>query len=450
MRVLFVVPYAPSPVRVRPYNLIRSLVSMGHQVHVLTVAAGKEDRQSVEKLRSQGAEVSAMSLPRGLSLLNCVAALPTRMPMQAVFSWSPSVARRSAELAFENGHSRFDVVHVEHLRGSRYGLYLKSQAERRGLDLPIVWDSVDCISLLFRQASTESRQWAKRLLCRFELKRTEEYESYLLRRFRQVLITSAVDRQALLACPQPGNEQTGFVSVLPNGVDLLHFRPNPELPREPSTLIVTGKMSYHANVAMVLRLFEQIMPRIWKLRPDVKVVVAGQDPPLPILALARNPRIRVTGRVDDLRPYLLSATVAVAPVLYGVGIQNKLLEAMACGTPVVTTPNATRALQAVPGRHLLVSEKPEGFVESVLGLLDNTAWRTALGEAGREYVEEHHDWQKIAGRLTDLYGLTISQTRGQRHALLAGWRSVSPVKRSAAQRYPHSVSGKSQADGTGY
>jgi glycosyltransferase involved in cell wall biosynthesis len=131
--------------------------------------------------------------------------------------------------------------------------------------------------------------------------------------------------------------------------------------------------------------------------------VVGKDPGREILALANHPNIIVTGTVKDLPPYLQQATVAVAPIAYGVGIQNKVLEAMACATPVVTTPQAVSALEVCSGEDVLVAEEPGEFADAVLSLLDDQQARQRLGEAGRLYVEEHHKWDSIAGQLVGIY-----------------------------------------------
>ena len=218
-------------------------------------------------------------------------------------------------------------------------------------------------------------------------------------------MTSRIDRQALLALAKDQNAAPGKpdLRVIPNGVDLAYFGLETGEPREPATLVLSGKMSYHANVTMVTHFVREILPRVRARRPEVKLWVVGKEPTPEIQALAADPAIIVTGTVADMRPYLQRATLAVAPVAYGVGIQNKVLEAMACGTPVVSTPQSVSALDLQPGRDVMVADQPEAFADTVTRLLDNPDWRGAIGRAGRRYVETHHDWDHIAGRLEDTY-----------------------------------------------
>lgn len=403
MRILFVVPYMPNLIRVRPYNLIRALSARGHELTVLTTTTGPSEEAEGEALEQYCDEVISRPLPRWRSWWNSLAALPSTAPLQSAYCWQPALAEKLPTLLDEEV---FDVVHVEHLRGARYGIYL-TQMQRAGLP-PIVWDSVDCISTLFRQAAEQSESFFGRWITRLELGRTERYERWLIQQFNRVLVTSPADREALLSL-LPDGQHAAPINVLANGVDLEYFQPAPEIEREPATLVLSGKMSYHANVTMALHLAREIMPTVWDRRPDATLTIVGKDPPREILALAQNPAITVTGTVADVRPYLQRATIAVAPITYGAGIQNKVLEAMACGAPVLTTPRATTALNAVAGRDLHIAEGAGAFAEAVLHLLEDTEERARVAGAGRTYVQTQHDWGAIAARLEDFHLQAIEE-----------------------------------------
>ena len=408
--ILFVVPYTPNLIRVRPYNLIKALSANGHRVHVLTLWSDAAERTDVEGLRSIADKVTAFSLPRWRSLLNCVQALPGREPLQAAYCWHPQAAAELAELARAGGLPAYDVVHIEHLRGVRYGLSLQDVHGGRSPNgtPPIVWDSVDSISHLFRQAAQKSKSRISRWVTRLELARTEPHEEKLARQFDRVLVTSANDRDAFLGLPNVDVKAIGErVSVLANGVDLEYFRPDQGTVRRDNVLIVSGKMSYHANVSMVLHLVEQVMPLIWEKKADAELWVVGKDPAREIRALEGHPGIRITGTVPDLRPFLRQAAVSLAPLTYGAGIQNKVLEAMASGTPVITYPAVISALKVRPGEDLMVANSPEEMAACAVKLLGEAALRQRLSAAGRRYVEENHNWGKIAERLEVIYAEVI-------------------------------------------
>lgn len=433
MNILFAIPYAPTLIRVRPYNLIRQLTARGHQVTVMTVWTNQQEREALEELHASCSQVASVQLPGWRSLWNCVWALPSGKPLQTVYSWEKNLAQASFERLVQPGSAgKIDVVHVEHLRGARYGLYLKSRMKAEGIDIPIVWDSVDSISHLFRQAMRRSKSAINRGITRFELKRTEPYEAWLATQFDRTLVTSRLDREAMLSLvSQYGNavntgdgsqaaggavdehsENAGFgnaandsdrITVLRNGVDLEYFQPGDPEKREPATVLASGKMSYHANVTMVVRLVESIMPAVWARDPGVKVVIVGKDPPKRIRDLQQDARVAVTGTLADIRPHLQTATIAAAPIDYGAGIQNKVLEAMACATPVIATPQAVSAIDLEPGVDALVAEDDQSFAEAILALIGDRERQIILGGNGRRYVERNHRWSAIAEQLEAIY-----------------------------------------------
>ena len=413
MRILFIVPYTPNLIRVRPYNLIQQLAARGHEVTVLTLFANESERADVESLRAYCHQVIALPMPRWRSLWNCLLALPTGAPLQSVYCWQPALIKQLDQLVnIKSGQQPFDVIHVEHIRGAKYGLYLQQQAKAFNNHIPIVWDSVDCISLLFKRAAKDSKNGFGRWASRFDLRRTERYEGWLAQQFDHTLFTSPVDKNALEELI-PSRPKPKTLSVLGQGVDLDYFKPDESLKREPSTLVVSGKMSYHANIAMVLFLVEKIMPHVWESKPDTKVTIVGKDPAREILALAQNSAVTVTGTVADVRPYLQQATIAAAPITYGAGVQNKILEAMACAAPVVATPQATAALTAKAGRELLIAREPTALADMILTLLQDASRREAIGRAGRTFVETQHDWAAVTARLEKIYTEVIKQKQSR-------------------------------------
>jgi glycosyltransferase involved in cell wall biosynthesis len=267
-----------------------------------------------------------------------------------------------------------------------------------------------------------------------------------------VVITSQRDKDALEALARrylPDDATPAPITVVTNGVDLAYFHPpqtrnpkpqtpnpklptrnpklptcnpklptrnpkpatqnpkpqtrNPKLATQTPTIVFTGKMSYHANIAAVRYFAEDVLPHIWAEKPEARFQIVGKEPPEAVRQLAADERIEVTGYVDDLRPYLAQATVAVCPALYAVGIQNKVLEAMAMGAPVVSTPAGCAALATEEGKEILTAEQEEDMASAVLRVLSEPGLARQLSEAGREYVETHHSWAGRAKRLVEIY-----------------------------------------------
>lgn len=411
MKILFIVPNPPSLVRVRPYNLIRSLAARGHEITVATLWSSAEEQQDIEHLQSLGFRVLAAPLARKQILWNLLDAAMTGKPLQANYCASDELRHLLGQTlnGSQVSHDKpFDVIHVEHLRGAQYGIFVQALAARYAI--PVVWDSVDCISHLFEQTATRSRSRWGRIMARLELGRTRRYEGWLTHRFDHVLVTSAVDKRALDTLSNGnGNGATPPVTVLPNGVDLNYFTPKIN-GREPGTILLSGKMSYHANLTAAFYLIEEIMPAIWQRFPKAQAVIAGKDPPAALQkAAATTPNVQVTGTVPDLRPYLQGATVAVSPILYGAGIQNKVLEAMACGAPAVASAQAASALRAEDGKHLLLARNTEDFTRHLLHLLADRVRQQCLSVGGRAYVEEFHSWDHITSLLEEIYTEVIER-----------------------------------------
>ncbi len=404
MNLLFLIPYTPTLIRTRPYNLLRGLARRGHHITLATLWENAAEQQALDEFRQQDMKVIAFPLPRERVALNLAQALPSRQPLQARYCWQPALARAVDEFVRSQP---VDVVHVEHLRGSAYGLHLRDALKQRGAAIPIVWDSVDCISLLFEQAVQTSRSGFGRWATRFDLPRTRRYEAHLLHAFERVLVTSVRDREALLGLAASQNGRVApppeRVQVLPNGVDLEYFTAQ-EDSRQQTQIVFSGKLSYHANVTAALHLAREIMPLVWRVHPQTRLVLAGKDPAPALLELAQaEPRIVVTGTVADLRPYLQQAALAVAPLTYGAGIQNKVLEAMACGTAVAASELAVAALQARPGQDLLVGKNDAALADGIIKLLSDEAQRRRIGKRGRAYVQSWHDWERIVSQLEGIY-----------------------------------------------
>lgn len=395
MKIAYIVPYVPNLIRTRPYNLITQLAALGHEVEVFTLGSNRQDLADAQMLKAKCNAVHYHVQPVWRSFLNSAFAVFSTQPLQSVYSWQGSMAQQLAERVSQN---EFNVVHVEHLRGSRYGTFLKSRFSA----MPVVWDSVDSISHLFQQAASQSRSFFGKFMTRFELPRTQKAEGNLICSFDQVLVTSTTDKNALLELT-PKGKRSSPISVLPNGVDLDYFRPNPNILREGETIVFSGKMSYHANISMVKYLVAEVMPRIWKVRPAARLIIVGKDPASDIKELEKDPRITVTGTVDDIRPFLWRATVSAVPLLYGAGIQNKILEAMATGTPVVTTSRTLSALGTQSGSEILVADTAEAFSAEVLRLMENRSLVNEVGNAALMYVQKNHSWKNIASRLVDIY-----------------------------------------------
>lgn len=389
MRILYVTPYVPSRIRVRPFHLIQELCR-AHEVTSLTVST-PADSDDLERLAGWCEEVVPVPLRPSQIARSCAGAVLQGMPLQAAYCRSAELSHQFHALLDQRP---FDVVHIEHLRAGYLGLDQPAPA-------PLVYDAVDSISLLLRRTLRASHSVKQRLIAAIELHRTETFEARLLERFHNTVVTSAEDRDALLRL-----KVGAPISIVSNGVDTDYFQPVSGQ-TDPSTIVLSGKMSYHANVSAAMHLMRDIMPIVRALRCDVRVRIAGSDPSPDVRRLAEDPSVTVTGHVEHLTEAIGTATVAVCPVTIKVGIQNKILEAMALGVPVVSSRVGAAGLGALPGRDILVADNDHQFAEHVCRLLDDVDLRHRIGTAGRRYVEQHHAWAAAARDLVGVYRRTI-------------------------------------------
>lgn len=398
MRILFVTPYIPSRVRVRPYALIRELAELGHQVHLVCLVQPPWEAPYLEQVRPYCHSAHPIMINRAESYLNLLRSLPNEMPLSVAYCRSSEFKSQVHQLAQSRS---FDLLHTEFIRA------VPATAEVKGL--PKVVDLVDSLGLAYQRSLNAAYvSQLQRLLSRIEFPKIAKFEAQALSCYDRWLISSPVD-QAYLVQRNGGHA----VEVLPNGVDLDYFAFS-DAERRPERLIFLGKMSYYVNVASALWFYHQVLPLVHKERPGVILEIVGRNPSPQIKALSCDPRVEVTGTVADVRPHLYRAGVTVCPMVGGSGIQNKVLEAMACGTPVVATPMAIQALQVKSGVHLLIGESAQQFAGHVLELTRNDRLRRELSHNARQYIEQHHDWGRITQQLERTY-IDLLKDKGRQH-----------------------------------
>jgi sugar transferase (PEP-CTERM/EpsH1 system associated) len=389
MRILFVIPHLPSSVRPRSFNLIK-LLSAEHDFSLVAQLVDDYEREMIKYIQPYCASIDLVPLPRSQAYANCLRALPARTPLRVAYYRSPAFVQRIKEVIHRQ---KIDLVHGELIK-----VVPALKAARESKNIPIVYDSVDCNSWFLQQQFETTRNPLKKAFTYSELLKVCHYERRELTDFDQVIITGIIDRDRLermIDFPHP-------VQVVGNGVDTGYFTPLSD-PRTPNSLVFCAKLDYSPNAQAILYFCKKILPLVWKQRPDVRLTIVGNNPPPPVRALGSDERITVTGYVPDTRPYIGTAFVALAPLLVAAGTQNKILEALAMGTPVVTFPDCCRALGAEDGIHLLTANEPQAFADAILNLLADPELGQRLGRAGRLFVTEHYTWAAAAQTLNRLY-----------------------------------------------
>lgn len=256
-------------------------------------------------------------------------------------------------------------------------------------------------------ADLAEREWAAAdgRMARYFKKQTAEkmrrYEGLAVKSSTRCVVVSHEDKTLI---QQMAPETT--ISVIPNGVDTTYFRPSQKTAEAPH-LVFTGTMSWLPNADAMIFFCNTILPLVRGLFPEVLVTIVGLHPPKEVRALAKDPYIRVTGFVEDVRPYIDEAAVYIVPLRSGSGTRLKILEALAMGKAVVSTRIGAAGLAVTDGRHILLADEPESFAEKICRLLKDPERRRALGRAGRTLVESVYDWKAVAAELDQVYHETV-------------------------------------------
>lgn len=240
-----------------------------------------------------------------------------------------------------------------------------------------------------RMRQVDPRPWRRPLLD-LEWRKMKRYETEICARAALTIAVSEVDR-GILAAQAPGAR----VCAVPTGVDTAYFTPNGVAER-PAALVFTGSMDWYPNEDAMLYFMDAILPSIRREMPTVSFTVVGRNPTPRLRTAAAAVGVRVTGTVNDVRPYMAEGAVYVVPLRVGGGTRLKMFEALAMGKAVVSTTVGAEGLPLVPGQHFLQADEPADFARATVALLRDPARRKALGTAGQRLVEERYSWRQVA------------------------------------------------------
>jgi sugar transferase (PEP-CTERM/EpsH1 system associated) len=362
------------------FNLAKRLKGK-HELHLLTFAQHKDEFAYKAELEKIFTEVTLVYLPKWKSALNCLNAAWDDKPLQVLYFQSGEMKNKLDEVLSRH---TFDAIHVQHLRMSPY---LKDRK-----DLPRILDLPDAFSLYWERRKKIQRNLPRRIFENIEQQRVLKYEQ-VTKQYDLSLVCSAEDLDYLQQVHHLDN-----IKLLPNGVDLDAFAAGGHDYGHNHTLLFTGNMDYAPNVDAVVYFSEEILPLIHVRFPGTKFIIAGQRPVPKVQALA-NEHTSVTGFIKDLAKVYNDASVVVAPLRFGAGTQNKVLEAMAMGVPVVCSHIGFKGLGIQSGEGAIMRTDAQAFAETVIELLSSAGMRQTVGSKGVGIIRQRFGWDVIAGQL---------------------------------------------------
>ncbi len=390
VKVLFLahrIPYPPDKGdKIRAFHFLEHLAA-SHQVWLGAAADDPADMRFVPVLRERCADVCVAPLGPVARTLNMLSGFHLGLPL--------SVARFR--------HRRLDawIAHVlEEVRPDVVFVYSSALAQyligRVKPGTRVVVDFVDADAEKWRAYAAETKPPMRWIYAR-EFASLVRFERRALDLARSGILISETERGLLSDFIPEGKSK---LTVIPNGVNTDHFRQDEADPAS-QDIVLCGRMDYRPNIDAALWFVGSILPQVRRACPAAVFRVVGAAPTAEVLALAKTDGVEVTGSVPDVRPYLAKAGVVVAPLRIARGIQNKVLEGLAAGRPVVVTPNALDGIGAMAGRDVLVAAEADDFARAVIDVLQAKAPRD-LAANGQRYVVERFQWSAQMTKLDAL------------------------------------------------
>jgi sugar transferase (PEP-CTERM/EpsH1 system associated) len=384
--------------KIRTYNMLKEL-KRDHQITYLTLDDGTADK----KARDLAAEYchELVCVPHGARekftagfyaelLLNLSSVYP-----YAIKKYESPLMRREIRQRTSNG--AFDVLICDFLA--------PAINVPRNLPGPSVLFQHNVEAMIWKRHYEVQSNPLKKMYLRGQWFKMRLFESEMCRRFDAVVAVSAEDREQM-----KDEYSASAVFDVPTGVDTEFFRPSGKERIESHNVVFTGSMDWLPNEDAIRYFTEQILPRVKQSVPAVTITVVGRNPYPALLELSkRDPSIVVTGRVDDVRPYMERAAAYVVPLRIGGGTRLKIFEAMAMEKPIVSTTIGAEGLPVVDGAELLIADSPESFAAAVVKLLTNAAAAKEMGLRAARTVRESFGWNKVAKRFAEICEATIRE-----------------------------------------
>ena len=412
MRVLFLshrFPYPPTfGSKVRSFNAIRHL-ARDHEVSVHSTVRSADEAAQSAGIAAFCTEYRAHRVHNLAQVGKIAATLPTQISASEAFFHSTSM-QRAIDRALARRSFDFVFAHC-----SAVGRYVE-----KVVGLPKLMDFCDVDSRKWHDY-VAYKPWPLNLGYRWEAWRMAATERRVSQHFDRVTVATPGEARTL--------EQVGVrerVDWFPNGVDFDYFRPSTEA-HDPDLITFVGRMDYFPNEQGVADFCAQVWPRLRRERPSLRLQIVGAEPTTRVQALGRLAGVTVSGSVPDVRPYVQRSALTVVPLTIARGTQNKILESMAMGVPVVSSAVAAGGVDAVAGEHLLAAGSPDQTLEMILRVLGSPAERARLAEAGLARAQSHHSWTSAMQRMDTIIGQCLKGSDGAAVAPASGLRDSPPA-----------------------
>ncbi|MBL8483970.1 MAG: TIGR03087 family PEP-CTERM/XrtA system glycosyltransferase [Rhodocyclaceae bacterium] len=399
MNILYVCHRFPFPPKrggkIRPFNMIRHFTERGHRVTVCSLARSAPEAEEGRGLAKHCAHYEMGVVDNRIQTLRMVARLPLTVPSSMGFFYSPDLARAVRELL---AREKFDLIFVHCSSVAQY--------VEQVTGIPKILDFGDMDSQKWLEYANY-KPWPLSWGYWLEGGKMLRAEKRLAGRFDLCTATTRAEWETLKSY---GVEVD--TDWFPNGVDSEFFKPA-DAAYDADTISFVGRMDYFPNQECMFDFCRSTLPLIQRVRPQAKLLIVGADPSPAVRKLGELPGVTVTGSVPDVRPYLQRSVAMVAPLNIARGTQNKILEAMSVGVPVVTSRTAAGGVDAEDEAHFLVADTPQDYADRLVRLMSDAAERKRLAVAGRARMLSNHSWSGSMQRLDAIVERCVRNFRPQ-------------------------------------
>ncbi len=401
--------------KIRTYQMLRHL-KQRHEVTYLALTNTDESAEAIERAVEYCHRLVAVpwQAPQKFSArfyIDLALNLGSRLPY-AIKKYRSTVFQQAIEREI-SGHG-YDVVVCDFL--------VPSVNFRRGLNVPAVLFQHNVESVIWRRHFEVQTNPAKRLYLYNQWRKMRAYERETCQRFNAVVAVSEIDRDLMR-----DQYRLDHIYDVPTGVDTEYFRPQSTEPPRPLSLVFTGSMDWLPNEDAMRYFTEQIMPRVKRDLPGVTLTVVGRNPYPSLLELSeRDPSVIVTGRVEDVRPFMRSAAAYIVPLRVGGGTRLKIYEAMAMEKPVISTSIGAEGLPVRDGVELLLADTSDSFADAIVRVLKESDFAREMGLRAAQMVREQFGWEKAADIFADICRRVVDRHREQ--LIENGRKGAPPIK----------------------
>jgi len=390
MKILMLTPYLPYPLlsggQIRTYNLLKNL-SLHHDITLFALIKDKSEIDHIKHLKPYCRQIKVFTRTRNpWAPRNIFLAGVTPYPFLITRNWPFSMGRAIKK---ELQTNPYDLIHAE-------TFYMMPNIPKTKIPILLVEQTIEYLGYLYY---AKTSPWFLKPLLYADIAKIKFWEIFYWKKASHLVTMSENDKQFIRS--QIGKKYP--IDVVANGVDVDSFTKTPRrLPSSPTILFV-GTFKWLPNIDAVTYLVEKVWPEIKLKLPKAKLWIVGHSPTPQVMNYSRLSDITVTTNVKDIRDAYSRAHVLLAPIRSGKGTRYKVLEAMASGTPVVTTQLGAEGLDLSPGKHVLIGKSAKELTQATVTLLKDPKLQARLSSAAKEFVTKHYNWPAISADLDRLY-----------------------------------------------